>query len=76
MFEGFEILEQAALEMIGEPDEAACLEKYRALLLQCLLGRGVEPNDAPKLADHFVEIIALRRREIALASGNITESLQ
>jgi hypothetical protein len=74
---GFEIIEQAALQMLGAPDEGALLELYRAQSRVCLLGRGVEPEEAAELADKFAEIILHRRREIALSAGsNTSEVLQ
>ncbi len=68
-FEGFEILEQAALEMIGAADESEFLRNYRIMLNRVLKERLGDEISASRLADEFVNIIMLRRKEIEMASG-------
>jgi hypothetical protein len=76
-FDGFAIIEEAALTMLGVPDEAGTLETYREHLERLLLKSLGDRQAAAALAVKLVEIIALRHKEIALsAAANPTETIQ
>jgi hypothetical protein len=75
-FQGFEILEQAAFQMIGADDEEKFIEHYRDMLKGLLMARLEDERAASVLAARLVDIIVHRRREIALSSSNTSEVLQ
>ena len=76
-FDGFAVLEEAALTMLGVPDEAGMLEKYREHLERLLLKSLGDRQVAAALAAKLVEIIATRRKEIEQSAGaNRTERIQ
>ena len=68
-FDGFAVLDEAALTMLGVPDEAGMLETYRERLEQLLLTSLGDRQLAAALAAKLVEIIATRRKEITLSAG-------
>lgn len=69
-FDGFAVLEEAALTMLGYPCQQAFLDYYRLKLHQCFVDRGLEQGFASELAAEMVDIIAKRGREIELAAGS------
>lgn len=78
-FDGFAVLEEAALMMIGASPEQAdeLLKIYRFNLERLLLENIGDPRQAAAVADRFVGIIVQRRREIELSTGaNRTDKIQ
>ena len=78
-FDGFAILEEAALMMIGvSPEQQFDLLKfYRCNLERLLLDELGDPQLAAAIADKFLGIIVQRRNEIELSAGaNRTEKVQ
>lgn len=78
-FDGFAILEEAALAMIGASPEQECelLKFYRCNLERLLLDELDDPQLATAIADRYLGIIVQRRKEIELASGaNQTQRIQ
>jgi hypothetical protein len=75
-FDGFAVLEEAALMMVGASNEEALLQTYRAELERSLLDQRVAPRAAASLAARFVEIIARRHKEIVTLSSVNLGTLQ
>jgi hypothetical protein len=75
--DGFAVLEEAALTMLGVPNEAGMIETYRENLERLLLKSLGDRQVAAALAVKLVEIISQRRKEIELSAGaNRTETNQ
>ena len=78
-FDGFAVLEEAALRMVGaSPEqEGDLLKAYRCSLERLLLEALGDPEQAAAVATGFIGIIVKRRKEIELASGaNQTQRIQ
>jgi hypothetical protein len=76
-FDGFAVLEEAALSMLGATDEAAALETYREHLNRLLLENLGDPSLAQAVANKLLDIIAQRRKEIEMSAGaSRTEVIQ
>ncbi len=69
-FDGFAVLEEAAVTLLGHPNERELIESFRTNLEQFLAARTGDAALAADLANRFIEIIKLRRSEIKLASGS------
>jgi hypothetical protein len=76
-FDGFAILEEAALTILGVPDEAGMLETYREHLERLLLKSLGDRQVATALAAKLVEIITMRRKEMTASAGaNLSGRIQ
>jgi hypothetical protein len=76
-FDGFAILEEAALTMLGVPDEAGVIEIYREQLRRLLMESLGNAGLANAAADKLLDIIIQRRKEIEHSAGaNLTERKQ